>query len=86
MKINKHEVEVGIFAENRENLETFVSNLCLSEYFNESIKNQLRIEREYAEALMMNDNEKIQEKEYEMEMYKASLQLTHHLFTDTESA
>ena len=84
MTRKKRDLEVGIFAESANNIEDFASNLYMAQYFQEVVEGHIKLEKEYHEALLSEDEDVIAEKLAEIEIYNNSIALTYHLFDGTE--
>ena len=78
------ELDVGIFAEAVNNIEDFASNIYMTQYFQEVVEGHIKLEKEYHEAILADDEDAIAEKEAEMLIYDNSFALTYHLFDATE--
>jgi hypothetical protein len=67
---------VGIFADVKENLESFNYNIYLSYMMQESLTRRAKIETLHAAALQARDTQLIQEISKELELFDNSLALT----------
>jgi len=74
---------VGPFKEAMDNIDLFGANMYYSYYYHNAIKNMIKIEDEYQEALLESE-EAAQEKIKNLEFYKEMLDMVTDLKLKTE--
>ena len=62
----------------------FCHNLYLSRAVSECVQSLLQAEKEYDEAKLQEDAQKMKQKKLEMQTYQASLTLTAYMYDDAE--
>ena len=73
-------VDCGPFATTRKNIDNFCHNLFLANAINECTEHLRKAEKEYFEAQAHNDEELMQQKRTEIQVFQSSLQLAAHMF------
>lgn len=77
-------IDCGPFAQTREDLNNFCHNLYLSYAMSECALQLKKVEQEYKEALLRDDEELIQEKKLQLQAYQSSLTLTAYMFDEVD--
>ena len=77
-------IDCGPFAQTREDLNNFCHNLYLSYAMSECALQLKKIEQEYNEALLKDDEELIQEKKLQLQAHQSSLTLTAYMFDEVD--
>jgi hypothetical protein len=79
-----YNVNCGIFAKTRKDVDEFCHNLVFSYAMEQCIEQMIKVEKEYDEAALRDDKELMNIKKIEMQTFKSSLQLTAYMFDDTD--
>jgi hypothetical protein len=74
--------DIGPFARVRRDADQFCHNLFLSYTMNECAVRLEKIEKEYDEAVLREDNETAEQKKLEIQAYKSSMSLTALMFDE----
>ena len=77
-------IDVGPFAETKANCTNFCHNLLLSHAMDQCAMQMKQAEEEYQAAVLAGDDALAKEKEFQMQMYHSSLQLTGHMFESVD--
>jgi hypothetical protein len=80
----RFKIDCGPFAQTREDVNNFCHNLYLSYAMSECALQLKKVEEEYNEALLMDDEELIQEKKLQLQAYQSSLTLTAYMFEEVD--
>ena len=73
-------VDCGPFAATRKNIDNFCHNLFLANAINQCTEQLQRAEKEYSEAIAHHDEELMEQKKIEIQVFQSSLQLTACMF------
>ena len=81
---NPYNINCGIFAKTRKDVDEFCHNLVFSYAMEQCIEQMIKAEKDYDDAVMRDDKEVMNIKKFEIQTYKSSLQLTAYMFDDTD--
>jgi hypothetical protein len=84
VSIDRFKVSLGPFAKTRKNVDGFCHNLILSNAMNECAHQLIKIEKEYHEAVLKDDELLMQQKKLEMQAYQSSLHLTAYMYDEVD--
>ena len=76
--------DVGVFAIARKNVDDFCQNLYLSYVTNECASQLAKLEEEYNEALLRDDQAEIDQKRLQLQAYQSSLMLTAYMLDEVD--
>jgi len=72
--------DVGVFAENISNIDTFGSNIYLTQMLSSSWEQYIEIQREHAAAVAQNDKVLQQQKEMELKVCEGNFAMASAVF------
>ena len=84
MIVDKFKVDFGPFAQAKKNAVGFCHNLFLSNAMNECSQQLVKVEQEYQEAVLRDDEELMELKQLEMQTYQSSLHFTAYMFNEVD--
>ena len=82
--LNQFAILTGPFAETRKNVDDFCHNLFLSHAMSECALKLFKVEKEYNEALLNQDDKLAAQKKLELQTYQSSLTLTAYMFDEVD--
>ena len=75
---------IGIFAETRRNVDDFCNNLYLSYITNQCAIEMAKLQEEYNDALLRNDQEMVDQKKLQLQAYQSSLMITAFMLDEVD--
>jgi len=84
MIADKFKIDFGPFAQAKKNAVGFCHNLFLSNATNECAQQLVKVEQEYQEAVLRDDEELMELKKLEMQIHQSSLHLTAYIFNEAD--
>lgn len=77
-------IDCGPFAETRKNIDNFCHNLFLSHAMSECALQMAIAEQEYEDAVLKKDEDLMEQKKLEIQVYLSSLTLTAYMFDEVD--
>jgi hypothetical protein len=77
-------INCGPFAKVKEDCDNFCHNLYLSYAMTECATKMAKVEEEYNQAALVDDEEMMEKKKLELQAYKSSLLLTAHMLAEID--
>jgi len=84
MTFNKFAIDCGPFAKTRKDADSFCHNLFLSHAMSICVEQMLKTEQEYVDAVLRDDENLMEQKKLEMQVYQSSLTLTAYMFDEVD--
>ena len=84
MTFNKFAIDCGPFAKARKDTDSFCHNLFLSHAMSTCVEQMLKTEQEYVDAVLRDDENLMEQKKLEMQVYQSSLTLTACMFDEVD--
>ena len=80
----KNMIECGPFAQVKKDVDAFCHNLIMAHAINSCIDLLIKVQKEYNDAELCGDQELMEQKRLEMQVYQSSIQLTACVLDETE--
>tara|TARA_R100000664_G_C2634656_1_gene62552 strand:- start:175 stop:435 length:261 start_codon:yes stop_codon:yes gene_type:complete len=82
--MSSSKITIGPFAETRQAMDDFCQNLYLTYAMNECAMQLNKIQEEYNEALLCDDEVLAEQKRLQLQAYQSSLTLTAYMFDEVD--